>query len=126
VDLFITSGSNLHEHKLSTNIQNVEIKRAIVSIADMAGVAYEFNEGSNYIRLVGPGSVRTGSKDESKGGEKAASEGYVGKISIPMDGGKYYIEFMLRESDLTEELKNLRTEKMKGILEQLSRKSGND
>ena len=47
-----------------------------------------------------------------------AGGGYVGKISIPMDGGKYYIEFMLRENDLTEELKNLRTEKMKEILGQ--------
>jgi hypothetical protein len=33
-----------------------------------------------------------------------------------MDGGKYFLEFMLRESDLTEELKKLRTEKMKEIL----------
>ena len=33
-----------------------------------------------------------------------------------MDGGKYYIEFMLRESDLTEELKSLRTKKIEEIL----------
>ena len=32
-----------------------------------------------------------------------------------MDGGKYFIEFMLRESDLTEELKKLREEKIKEI-----------
>jgi hypothetical protein len=31
---------------------------------------------------------------------KASRSGdYVGKISIPMDGGKYFIEFMLREED---------------------------
>jgi len=33
-----------------------------------------------------------------------------------MEGGKYYIEFMLRESDLTEELKQLRAEKMEQVL----------
>lgn len=33
-----------------------------------------------------------------------------------MDGGNYYVEFMLRESDLTEELKKLRAEKMQEIL----------
>jgi hypothetical protein len=33
-----------------------------------------------------------------------------------MDGGKYYIEFMLRESDLTEDLKNLRAKKIEEIL----------
>jgi len=33
-----------------------------------------------------------------------------------MEGSKYYIEFMLRENDLTEELKNLRQEKMREIL----------
>jgi len=127
VDLSVMPGSDLYANKLSANMQNVGIKQAILNIADMAGVVYEISEGDrSYIRLSGPGSVRTGRKDESKGGEKAASEGYVGKISIPMDGGKYFIEFMLRESDLTEELKKLRTEKMKGILEQLSRKSGND
>jgi hypothetical protein len=41
---------------------------------------------------------------------------YVGKISIPMEGGKYFIEYMLRESDLTEDLKQLRTEKITEIL----------
>ena len=44
------------------------------------------------------------------------SHDYVGKISIPMDGGKYYIEFMLRESDLTDKLKKLREEKIKEVL----------
>jgi hypothetical protein len=42
---------------------------------------------------------------------------YVGKISIPMDGGRYFIEFMLRESDLTDELRQLRAERIKAILE---------
>ena len=33
-----------------------------------------------------------------------------------MEDGKYFIEFMLRERDLTEELKNLRQEKIREIL----------
>jgi hypothetical protein len=84
-------------------------------------VGYEFDDRGDSIRLYGTDSTQSKSKDKSKDGEKAASEGYVGKISIPMDGGKYYIEFMLRESDLTDELKNLRTEKMKEILGKLSK-----
>ncbi|MHC4518747.1 MAG: hypothetical protein ACYTAS_09185 [Planctomycetota bacterium] len=47
----------------------------------------------------------------------ARSGDYVGKISIPMDGGRYFIEFMLRESDLTDELRQLRAERIKAILE---------
>ena len=46
---------------------------------------------------------------------KVESGGYVGKISIPMDDGKYFIEFMLREGDLNDELKKLRCEKMEEI-----------
>ena len=38
-----------------------------------------------------------------------------------MDGGKYFIEFMLRESDLTEELKKLREEKIKEILRKVGK-----
>ena len=53
--------------------------------------------------------------------------GYVGKISIPMVEGesKYYIEFMLRESDLTETLRKLREDKIKEIFRKFS-KTGND
>jgi len=38
-----------------------------------------------------------------------------------MDGGKYFIEFMLRESDLTEELKKLREEKIREILRKVGK-----
>ena len=119
-DLIVTPGSNLHEHKLSASMQNVEIKQAIRNIADMAGVACSIRGDLSYIELSGPGPVRSGIKGETEAGGKAEREGYVGKISIPMDGGKYYIEFMLRESDLTEQLKKLRGDKMKEILGQLS------
>ena len=38
-----------------------------------------------------------------------------------MEGGRYFIEFMLRESDLTDELRKLRQEKIREILAGASR-----
>jgi hypothetical protein len=111
VSLIVRPGANLYENKLSLNMQNVEIAQAIRNIADMAGLECGIDDDS----IVISGSHPT-IKVIDKSSGKATSEGYVGKISIPMDSGKYYIEFMLRESDLTDELKNLRTEKMKEIL----------
>ncbi|HUT30091.1 MAG TPA: hypothetical protein VMX13_09890 [Sedimentisphaerales bacterium] len=116
VRLIVSPGSYLSEHELSATMQNVTIEQAVRSITDMVGASCKIDGSS--IELVGPGKpkigtppVRTGSSEP-----KGDSEGYVGKISIPMDGGKYYIEFMLREKDLTDELKKLWQEKMKQIL----------
>jgi len=120
VDLFVMPGSDLYANKLSANMQNVGIKQAILNIADMAGVVCSIRSDISYLELRGPGPVRPRSKGETETGGKAEREGYVGKISIPMDGGKYFIEFMLRESDLTEQLKKLREDKMKEIVGQLS------
>lgn len=111
VNLIASPGSYLHDHKLSATMQNVEIKQAVINIADMVGVRCEIRGD---ILVSGPaGAV---GRDETEAGRKAAREGYVGKISIPMDGGMYYIEFMLRESDLTEQLKKLRAEKIREVL----------
>lgn len=57
-----------------------------------------------------------GLKPEASDRPRTAADEYVGKISIPMDGGRYFIEFMLRESDLTDELRQLRAEKIEAIL----------
>jgi len=54
-------------------------------------------------------------------GEPQLGEGYVGKISIPMEGGRYFIEFMLRESDLPAELRKLRQQVMTNVIAELSR-----
>ena len=59
--------------------------------------------------------------DAAEAVQEAFVKGYVGKISIPMDGGRYVIEFMLRESDLTDELRKLRQEKIKEILAGVSK-----
>jgi len=111
VSLIVKTGSQLYEHKLSVNMQNIKIIQAVRNIAEMAGVACEVK---GYIMLSGP--VRTKSRVESQGLGKIQTVGYVGKISIPMEGGKYFLEFMLRERDLTEELKNLRQEKIREVL----------
>ncbi len=121
VSLNVMPGSNLYESKLSVNMQNIEIAQAIRNITDMAGLECDVVDDS--IMIDGSPSV---SKVVDKSSEKTSSEGYVGKISIPMDGGKYYIEFMLRESDLSEQLKKMRSEKMKEILEKLGSKAGDN
>jgi len=114
VRLFIAPGSYLHEHRLSANMQNITIEQAIRNIADMAGAQCEV--GGTVIQLSGPGKPKETSVAPRKTQTKSRGQDYVGKISIPMDGGKYYIEFMLRESDLTDELRKLRDEKMEQIL----------
>ena len=113
VPLVVVTGSQLHEHSLSASMQNIEIHQAVRNIAEMAGVECEIRE-SIVLRLRNPDLTK--SRTVSKDNDKITTEGYVGKISIPMDGGKYYLEFMLRESDLTKELKKLRAEKMKQVL----------
>lgn len=107
------------EERITVSMQNVTAMQAMKKIADMAQLIYDADGYEFYIEgkvkppqpKVRPASVKprasSGSDDRGQ---------YVGKISIPMDGGKYFIEYMLRESDLTEELKKLRTEKIAEIL----------
>ncbi len=117
IQLYVQPQSYLHEHKLSVNMQNVPIAQAMTAIAHMVGASCEVNTGRGYVQIKGPGpKTRPTTPGPAKTTTKTAGEGYVGKISIPMEGGKYYIEFMLRESDLTGELKQLRSEKMEQVL----------
>lgn len=117
IQLYVQPQSYLHEYRLSVNMQNVPIAQAMNAIARMVGASCEFNSSRGYMQIQGPGpKTRPTTPGPAKTTTKTAGEGYVGKISIPMDGGRYYIEFMLRESDLTEELKKLRAEKMEQVL----------
>jgi hypothetical protein len=118
VRLIVSPGSYLSEHELSATMQNVTIEQAVRSITDMVGASCKID--GSFIELAGPGRPKSATPPPRKGPRpkpKAESEGYVGKISIPMDGGAYYIEFMLREKDLTEELKKLWQKRMKEIME---------
>lgn len=106
---------------ISVDMQNIKLRQAILNIVTTIDGDISFDISDNEIRIAGPihvgkpATART-AKPRPRSSTQAEIEGYVGKISIPMDGGKYYIEFMLRERDLTEELKKLRKEKMKEIL----------
>lgn len=114
------------DEEISVDMQNIKLQQAIRNIVTTVNGRVEIDIRVNEIHVSGPKSsnyrtraarARPSSRTTTAASPaRRASEGYVGKISIPMDGGKYYIEFMLRESDLTEELKKLRQEKMTEIL----------
>ncbi len=101
------------EEIIVVNMQNIKLSQALRNIVSSIDGEVDIDFNGNYIKIKGPepsAGLGLGAAKTSGG------EGYVGKISIPMDGGKYFIEFMLRESDLTEELKKLRAEKMEQVL----------
>lgn len=113
------------EECVTVSMQNVTAMQAMKQIADMAKFRYDSSGDEFYIEeKVTPPQPRTRMPGRGGGGRSSRmsdadakdSGQYVGKISIPMDGGAYYIEYMLRESDLTDELKKLRSEKIKEIL----------
>ena len=78
---------------------------------------YEFSPRKQSVLVQGPiHRQKTAATPRKSKDSISAEDDYVGKISIPMDGGKYFIEFMLRQSDLPEELKNFREQMIKEVL----------
>jgi hypothetical protein len=124
MDLLVTkSDPSWLEEEIVVNMQNIKLGQALRNIVSSVDGEEFINVDGNEIEITGPihpQKVATPAKPKSRGG---AGEGYVGKISIPMVEGenKYYIEFMLRESDLTEELKKLREDKIKEIIRKFSK-----
>lgn len=116
--LFVLSPSSVCDIRVSASMQNVKIRQAISSIADMAGAACSLERGSNFY-LSAPDRPR--GKDERQSTGTPAPDAYVGKVSIPMEGGKYFLEFMLRQSDLPEELSKLRDQTIKDALRESAR-----
>jgi hypothetical protein len=117
MELSASSGSWLSE-KIDVSMQNVTLRQALRNIVStLNGQIGSFNTATNQIQIYGPVPPRkvkpVPGTAKSSGG---AGEGYVGKISIPMDDGKYFLEFMLREGDLTEELRKLRDETIRDVL----------
>ncbi|MEJ2705470.1 MAG: hypothetical protein P8Z79_23765, partial [Sedimentisphaerales bacterium] len=110
----VSSASSLDDVRISASMQNVQIRQAVSSIADMAGASCTFDprDGNFYLRFPN----RPKGKDERPSAGTTAPDAYVGKISVPMEGGKYYLEFMLRQSDLPKELSTLRTEVIRNVL----------
>jgi len=106
------------EEIIAVNMQNIKLKQALRNIVSTVDGDVDIDFGGNYIRIIqGPIRSQKPAVPRRTKSSGDAGEGYVGKISIPMEGGKYYVEFMLRESDLTEELKKLREEKIKEVIQ---------
>ena len=108
------------EERWTVSMQNVTALQAMKKIADMAQLYYDSDHYGEFRvrRKIKPPQPRTRTvPTKSRTTSSSSDRGqYVGKISIPMEDGKYYIEYMLRESDLSEELKKLRSEKITEIL----------
>jgi len=112
------------EEEIVVNMQNIKLRQALINIANSVDAQIEINLRSDGIRIISPNrphKVAAPAKPKSS----SAGEGYVGKISIPIGEGegKYFIEFMLRERDLTEKLKKLREDKIKEIIRKFSKAS---
>ena len=111
------------DEKISVDMQNITLGQAIRNVVSAVNGKYGIltDRRPTQIQLYGlKGSKKT---DDGKEGRiigrvdsGTGGCGYAGKISIPMDDGRYFIEFMLQECDMPEQLKALRAEKMKEIL----------
>jgi len=99
--------------KISVDMQNIKLKQALRNVVSTVDGQVDIDVERNRIQVQGPLYSREPAVAKSTGSK---SGDYVGKISIPMDGGKYFIEFMLREEDLTEELRRLWKERIAEIL----------
>lgn len=110
------------QERFTVSMQNVTAMQAMKKIADMAQLDYQADGYEFHLRgKIKPPQPKTRSPQAKSRTTKTTSSStdrgqYVGKISIPMEDGKYYIEYMLRESDLTDELKKLRSEKIAEII----------
>ena len=122
MELFVEKGDpEWLEEPIVVDMQNIKLRQALRNIVSSMDGVVEIDFARNYIRIQGPIHLQKSSAPRKSKGSEGAGEGYVGKVSIPMDGGNYFIEFMLRESDLTEELKKLREDKIKEIFKKVGR-----
>lgn len=115
--------------EINVNMQNIKLRQALRNIVSSVDGEIDINIFDNVIEIFGPMQALTKEPASEKPKSAGSSgEGYVGKISIPMGEGenKYYIEFMLRERDLTETLRKLREDKIKEIFRKFSKTGNND
>ncbi len=112
-ELYINPNVSLEKNIISMSMENVTPVEAIKNICDMTGLIYSYD--NYYIKIEGF-RKKDSEQVKSTPSRRKESGDYIGKISVPMDGGKYFVEFMLRESDLTDELRKLRAEKMTEVL----------
>jgi hypothetical protein len=116
------------KEEIVVNMQNIRLRQALRNIVSSVDGEIEINVDDNIIEVYGPmQTLSNESTSEESKITRSSGEGYVGKISIPIGEGKskYFIEFMLRERDLTEELRKLRENKIKEILKKFSKTEDN-
>jgi hypothetical protein len=109
--------------RMTLEVQNARLRDVLErAFSALGGVMRSFDLAEGTLELgTDPTSLRPAKETPPPTSGESPSGGYVGKISIPMDGGRYFLEFMLRESDLTEELRQLRQQKLRQILEELTK-----
>ena len=124
MELFVSkSEPSWLKEEIFVNMQNIKLGQALRNIVSSVDGEVDIDFSRNYIEIKGPIHPQKPAAPRKSPSSGGAGEGYVGKISIPMGEGasKYYIEFMLRESDLSEELKKLREEKIKEIFKKVGK-----
>lgn len=122
MELFVNkSEPSWLKEEIFVNMQNIKLGQALRNIVSSVDGEVDIDFSRNYIEIKGPIHPQKPAAPRKSPSSGGAGEGYVGKISIPMDGGKYFIEFMLRQSDLTEELKKLREDKIREIFKKVGR-----
>jgi hypothetical protein len=104
-------------------VQNARLSDVLGRALSALGIAWNVRTSEGTLELTVPAKPAAPKPEtpQATASESPAGGGYVGKISIPMDGGRYFIEFMLRESDLTDELRQMRQEKLRQILTELTK-----
>ena len=114
--------------EVDIEMQNIKLSQALRDIvSSMNGVVQQIDIVRGYIGITGPIHPQKVTAPRETKISSGSGEGYVGKISIPIGEGegKYFIEFMLRERDLTEGLRKLREDKIKQILKKFSKTDNN-
>jgi hypothetical protein len=105
------------EKKIAVKMQDVTLQQALQSIVHTVDGTFNVSPRKQSVLVQGPIHRQKKAATPRKSQDSiSAEDGYVGKISIPMDGGKYFLEFMLRQSDLPEDLKNFREQMIKEVL----------
>jgi hypothetical protein len=107
--------------RITLEVQNTKLFDVLQRAVSVLGIYQTLNLSTGIVELRPLPARATKETAPPTPSEAPSGGGYVGKISIPMDGGRYFIEFMLRESDLTDELRQLRQQRIRQILEELSK-----
>jgi hypothetical protein len=108
------------DRPITVEVQNAKLIDILDKALSTLSVNRTINISEGAVELTVPPAAMAHDAARRPRPEVTPGEGYIGKISIPMEGGRYFIEFMLRESDLPEPLRKLRQEAMSQVITTLS------